>query len=183
LVQHASCRGAVRGNDAVTSANPQELGIMPKLVIVLTIFLVLGGILWNGISLDVLERLWSQLLGRAGGPMSFRFILQPLMAAIAAIHGGIKDAQAGRPPYFQIIMLNPQARIGRLREGLSATARIILLGLLMDLIYQLLVLKTFYPNEAVIIALVLAFLPYLLIRGPATRIARWWHGSVPGDGR
>ena len=46
----------------------------------------------------------------------------------------------------------------------------------MDVIYQFMVLKTFYPAEALIIALMLAFVPYLLIRGPVTRIARRWYG-------
>ncbi len=32
--------------------------------------------------------------------MTFRFILQPVMAAIAALHDGIKDARLGRSPYF-----------------------------------------------------------------------------------
>jgi hypothetical protein len=32
----------------------------------------------------------------------------------------------------------------------------------------------FYPGEALIVALLLAFVPYLLIRGPAERIARRW---------
>jgi hypothetical protein len=50
-----------------------------------------------------------------------------------------------------------------------ATARIILLGLVMDVIYQALVLRTFYPNEALIIALLLAFVPYLIIRGLVLR--------------
>jgi len=39
-------------------------------------------------------------------------------------------------------------------------------------IYQLLVLKTFYPNEALVIALLLAFVPYLIIRGLVFRVAR-----------
>ena len=47
---------------------------------------------------------------------------------------------------------------------MNATARIILLALPMHLIYQLLVLKTLYPNGAVVIAMLLAFRPYLLIR-------------------
>jgi len=47
----------------------------------------------------------------------------------------------------------------------------------MDVIYQLLVLKTFYPGEAVIIAILLAFVPYLLLRGPIARVARRWQGS------
>jgi hypothetical protein len=44
----------------------------------------------------------------------------------------------------------------------------------MDAIYQATVLKTFYPGEAVIVAILLAFVPYLLLRGPVARVARWW---------
>jgi hypothetical protein len=36
------------------------------------------------------------------------------------------------------------------------------------------VLKTFYPVEALLIAILLAFVPYVLIRGPAARVARRW---------
>jgi putative membrane protein len=41
-----------------------------------------------------------------------------------------------------------------------------LLGIGMDVIYQLKQLGTLFPGEAVIIALALAFLPYLLLSGP-----------------
>jgi hypothetical protein len=34
------------------------------------------------------------------------------------------------------------------------------------------VLKTFYPNEALVVALLLAFVPYLIIRGFVLRVAR-----------
>ena len=105
--------------------------------------------------------------------MAFRFILQPVMAAIVALRDGVEDAKAGRTAYFWTQLTNPVERGGRLREGLIATARIILLGLGMDVIYQLIVLKTFYPGEAVIVAVALAFFPYLLLRGPIARIARW----------
>ena len=70
------------------------------------------------------------------------------------------------------VLRDPQKRVGRLREGLNATARIILLGLVMDVIYQLIVLKTFYPNEALVIAVLLAFVPYLILRGLVLRVAR-----------
>jgi hypothetical protein len=50
----------------------------------------------------------------------------------------------------------------------------------MDVIYQLLVLNTFYPNEALIVALLFAFVPYLIIRGVALRVARRWRdGASP----
>ena len=66
---------------------------------------------------------------------------------------------------------------GRLNEALIATARIILLGLAMDTIYQFIEFETFHPAEAVIIALLLAFVPYLLLRGLIARIARRWVGT------
>jgi hypothetical protein len=167
----------------MTDANPQILGPLPKLVIGLIALLIAAGLLRYTVAPERLELIWRQLIERPSGPMSFRFILQPAMAAIAAIHDGVKDARGGRPPYFWTIARNPRERVGRLREGLTATARIILFALAMDLIYQVLVFKTFYPNEAVIVALVLAFVPYLLIRGPVARIVRWRRGGASGEVR
>ena len=167
----------------MSNAAPQELGVLAKLVIVLAIVLIVAGVLWHGVTGATLRRFWHDLVERPDEPMRFRFVLQPLMAAIAAIHDGREDARAGRSPYFMTVLRNPQERVGRLREGLNATARIILLGLVMDVIYQLIVLKTFYPNEALVIALLLAFVPYLIIRGLVLRIARSrirgsrWEGS------
>ena len=103
------------------------------------------------------------------------------MAAIAAMRDGIKDARTGRSPYLWTVLTDPRKRGARLREGLISTARIILLGLGVDAIYQFVVLKTFYPGEAVIVAIVLAFVPYLLLRGPIARIARSWPGGAPAD--
>jgi hypothetical protein len=99
------------------------------------------------------------------------------MATIAAAHDGINDARLGRSPYFWTVLHDADRRGKRLSEGLASTARIILLGLGMDTIYQLKVLGSFYPGEAVIIALALAFVPYLLLRGPVARIARLWIGE------
>ena len=113
--------------------------------------------------------------------MTFRFILQPIMATIAALYDGVEDARTGRSPYLWTILTNQAERGGRLREGLISTARVILLGLCMDAIYQFIEFKTFHPAEAVIIALLLAFVPYLLLRGPCARIARWWRGDEPAN--
>jgi hypothetical protein len=149
----------------------QELGLLATFVIALAIALILAGVVWYGVTLAVFERIGHDLAQRPSRPMSFRFILQPSMAAIAAIHDGLKDARRGRSPYFWTVVSKPEERVARLREGLNATARIILLGLAMDVVYQLIVLETFYPVEALIIALVLAFLPYLALRGLVLRIA------------
>jgi len=131
---------------------------------------------------DVLSRIWDDLVARPGGPMSFRFVLQPVMATVMAIRDGIKDAHTGRSPYFWTVLFDRGERNARLREGLSATARIIVLGLAMDAIYQFKVLGTFYPGEALIIALALAFVPYLLVRGPVARLVRWRQRRTSANG-
>ncbi|HUC11454.1 MAG TPA: hypothetical protein VL985_13650 [Stellaceae bacterium] len=161
-------------------AEPQKLSLLAKLVGASIVVLIVAGIVWHGVTAATFERIWRQLIERADAPMRFRFILQPLMAAIAAVLNGFKDARTGRSPYFWTILGKPGERVGRLEEGLNATARIIFLGLVMDAIYQVIVLKRFYPAEAVIVALLFAFVPYVIIRGPAARIARRWFG-VPAE--
>ena len=166
----------------MSNATPQELGVLAKLVLVLAIVLIVAGVVWHGVTVETLRGFWHDLIERPDAPMRFRFILQPLMAALAAIHDGREDARAGRSPYFMTVLRNPQERVGLLREGLNATARIILLGLVMDVIYQLIVLRTFYPNEALVIALLLAFVPYLIIRGLVLRVVRSRIGRSRGEG-
>ena len=160
------------------AGDDREHSTLALAVALLALGLVLLGALWYGLSSEVLHRQWRDLVDRPGGPMSFRFVLQPAMAMIAAAHDGIRDAQLGRSPYFWTVWSNPEKRAGRLREGLVSTARIMLLGIGMDAFYQLSVLKTFYPAEAVLVAVALAFVPYALLRGPISRLARWWLGRT-----
>lgn len=119
-----------------------------------------------------LKRFWVDVVERPSGPMKFRFLLQPVMATIAAWKDATKDAATGRSPYFWTVLTDPIRRRDRLAEGLRATGTILGIGLAMDLAYQALVLKHFYPVEAVTVALALAFVPYLLLRGPLARLMR-----------
>ena len=148
--------------------------VLAQVVWALVILFLLAGVAWYGLSGEVLKRIWQNLIERPGGPMTFRVILQPVMATVAAALAGMRDARAGRSPYFWAILRDPRQRGPRLQEGMVATARIILLGLVMDVIYQIVVFDTFHPGEAAIVALLLAFVPYLLLRGPVARIAAWW---------
>lgn len=143
-------------------------------------FIVLGA-LTRGISAEEVERLWRNVADRPGGPMTFRFILQPVMAAIAAFRDGVRDGRTGRSPYMWTVVTNRSEGVERLQEGFYATGQIILLGLAMDTIYQVIVLKAFYPAEAAVVALLLAFLPYLLLRGPIARFTRWRRGETPSS--
>jgi hypothetical protein len=155
-----------------TQATPCGARLMAWLVVVVAAAFLVLGLAWYGFSLEVHKRIWRDIAERPGGPMAFRFLLQPAMAAIAAVHDGVKDVRTNRSPYFWTVLHDPGQRGGRLREGLLSTARIILLGLGMDAIYQWRVLGTFYPGEALVVALLLAVVPYFLLRGPVCRIAR-----------
>jgi hypothetical protein len=157
----------------MTTARPR-LTLLGRTFLVVALLLIGIGTLWYGFSADTHQRLWRDIFDRAGGPMSFRFILQPTMAVIAAIADGVTDARLGRTPYLWTILHEPGKRAARLNEGLNATARVLLLGIGMDAIYQYRVFQTFYPSESVVTAVLLAFIPYLLLRGPITRVARWW---------
>jgi hypothetical protein len=149
---------------------------LARLVIVPMVAFVVLGVVLHGFSVTEFKRIWQNLLDRPSGPMTFRFILQPIMATIAALFDGVKDARSGRTAYLWAILTNSAKRGVRLHEGLISTARVILLGLCMDLIYQYIAFDTFHPAEAATIAGLLAFVPYLLLRGPIARVARWWLG-------
>ena len=161
----------------MTDPNTEKLGWLARLTLVCLILLIIGGVVWYGVTFAIIRRIWQQLIERPSEPMAFRFVLQPLMAAIAAFLHGRKDARLGRSPYFWTVVSSRQERVARLREGLNATARIIVLGLVMDSIYQLIILERFYPVEAVIVAVLLGFVPYVIIRGVVTRIVYRWRGS------
>jgi hypothetical protein len=121
---------------------------------------------------EPLLRIWENLLDRPSGPLALRFLLQPTVASVLAIRDGIKDAREGRSPYFWTVLSNPAERRSRLSEGVKATGKIMILAVVLDAAYQIIKLGTFYPGEAIIVAFVLGFLPYLILRGPAARIAR-----------
>lgn len=158
----------------MTEQIPKYKLVLARVVVVLMLAFVVLGLAWYGFSAEVRTRIWQNLFERPGGPLVFRFILQPTMASIAAFRDGLKDARSGRAPFLATILSDPQKRAGRLNEAIVATAQIILLGLVMDGIYQFMEFDAFHPAEAVIIALVLAFLPYMLLRGLFAGIARRW---------
>jgi len=162
-----------RGSAMTHTPSPSAI-VQARLAVALIVGLIVLGIVCYGLSAQDLKRVWNQILARPGGPMTFRFILQPAMAAIAATRDGVNDARTGRSPYLWTVLRSGAERGGRLWEGFRATARILILGVVMDAIYQFIVLRRFYPAEAAFVALLLALLPYVLLRGPIARVARHW---------
>ena len=114
----------------------------------------------------------SQLAARVSGPLKFRLVLQPLMASFLAIRSGLADARTGRPPYFWGLLSDPGQRADMLKDGWKSVGKVFVLALVLDVVYQIIVLRFVYPGEAIIVAFVLAILPYLILRGLVTRLVR-----------
>jgi hypothetical protein len=109
---------------------------------------------------------------RIDGPLRFRIVLQPAMAAFFAIRSGLRDSRLGKPPYFWALATDPSHRGEMAREGWKSVGKIFILALVLDVIFQIFVLHTVYPGGAIVVAIVLAIVPYLILRGVVTRIAR-----------
>lgn len=121
---------------------------------------------------DTVARIVHDIFGRLDGPLHFRFFLQPTMAIIFAIRDGLRDARKGRPAYFWALFTEPNLRGELLRTGWKSVSKIFILAVVLDVIYQVIAFHWFYPFETLLVAVLLALIPYLLIRGPVNRIKR-----------
>jgi hypothetical protein len=97
-----------------------------------------------------------------------------LAAAIIACRAGFRDARTRRPAYGWAILTNPVDRHELLREGWRELARVFIVAVLVDLIYEVIVFHQIYLVQSFIVAGLLALLPYPLIRGSVNRIVRRW---------
>jgi hypothetical protein len=121
---------------------------------------------------EMLQRVWDNLIGRTSGPMNFRLIIQPAVAIFIAIRAGLNDAREGRPAFFWAALSNRAYRPELLRQGWKDVGKVFILAIVLDSIYQLIVHGGVYVLELLITAVVLAIVPYVLVRGPVNRIAR-----------
>jgi hypothetical protein len=122
---------------------------------------------------ELLKQFWPDLMGRVHGPFAFRFILQPLSAALIACRAGLRDARSGRPAYGWEVLTNAPGRKDLLREAWRELTKVFLIAVAIDLIYEVVVLREIHPVQSLVVAAVLALLPYPLFRGVVNRIVRW----------
>ena len=69
--------------------------LMARVVVVIIVAFLVAGVVTYGFSADVRDRVWHDLLERPSHLFRFRFVLQPVMAGLAALHDGIADARNG----------------------------------------------------------------------------------------
>jgi hypothetical protein len=129
---------------------------------------------------DWLKQTLEHILGRMSGPMWLRIIIQPLVSFIIGLRAGIRDAHTGKPPFGWAVLSGHTQRRALLKQGWKDIARVFVASIVLDLIYQISVLRWIYPLQAVFVATLLASLPYVLARGPANRLVKLWrsrHGK------
>ena len=127
--------------------------------------------------LEMVARGFEQLIGRLSGPLNFRLFVMPTVVTILAIRAGLKDAREGQPAFMWAIFTNPDQRRRLIRSGLSDVGKIFIVAVVLDSAYQLFVLREFHVLQVLFVAVACAIVPYVLIRGPVTRLTRGWYKS------
>lgn len=121
---------------------------------------------------SIWQRVVENLVGRLNGPFDDRLIMEPLMATMYALIDGIIDARKGQPAYFWAIFAYPERRHELVKAGWKSAGKMFAVAGIIDVIYQLRMFHWVYPFETIIVACVLAIVPYVLLRGLFNRIAR-----------
>jgi len=113
-----------------------------------------------------------ELPQRLSGSGRLRFILQPLLAILLGVRGGLTDAKTGNPLFlFGLIFATGQRR-GLLRSAAEAIGIMLAVGIILDIVFQLVLYRDAHPGAALLIALILICIPYALSRALTNRMAR-----------
>lgn len=125
---------------------------------------------------EAILRGWSNLLHRLDGPMHFRFIIQPVVAALLGARAGLRDARVGEPPLLVALVRREHRarRRERLRHAWSDIGKVFIVAATLDATYQVWVHQGIFLLELLLTATLLALVPYGLVRGATCRLARAW---------
>jgi hypothetical protein len=122
--------------------------------------------------LEMISSRGQQLLGRLDGPLHFRLVVMPTVVTLLAIRAGVLDARGGRPAFLWALFFHPPGRAALVRSAVKDIGRVFVVACVLDSVYQLAFLRVFYPGLVLVVAVACAIVPYVVIRGPANRLAR-----------
>jgi hypothetical protein len=121
---------------------------------------------------DFLNRSIELLVGRESGPLHMRLVIQPTIATIIAIKAGLRDARLGSPPFLWTFLTDASERRRLVQSGWKDIGKVFTIAFLVDVAYQLFVFRWFYPLQSLSVAVIVAVVPYVALRGIVTRVAR-----------
>jgi hypothetical protein len=110
---------------------------------------------------------------RFTGAGRLRFILQPAMAILLGVRAGLADARAGHPPYLWGLVFHAGRRRELLRSGFAAVRNLLAMGILADIVFQVVLYSAVHPAVALLVGPVLICMPYAVSRALARRLCGW----------
>lgn len=113
-----------------------------------------------------------ELPKRFTGSGNFRFILQPVVAIILGMYGGLGDARAGKPPYLLGLVFHAKHRRELLRSGFAAISNLLAIGIILDIIFQFVLYRAIHPGAALLVGPILICVPYAISRALTTRLTQ-----------
>ena len=127
---------------------------------------------------EIFVRFWENLWSRPAGPMRLRFVFQPIVACILAIRAGMRDAGQGRTAFLLALIMNHHDnRRELISESWGDVGKLFIMACLLDLIFQVIVLRWIYPLETFVVAFILAIIPYVFVRSLSRRIVKLFKRS------
>ena len=146
--------------------------VLALIVIVVSIPFALVDTLETGRLYLFSSQFLQELPQRFSGTGRFRFILQPLIAILLGVRGGIADAKAGNPPYLFNLVFAAGRRREILRSAWTAISTLFAMGIILDVVFQLVLYGEVHPGAALLVGPILIFTPYVISRALTTRLVR-----------
>ena len=106
------------------------------------------------------------------GQGQFRLVLQPAMALVLGIRAGIADARDGYRPFLRRLLAADEPRGALFKDSVKRALNPLALAFSLDVILQRLTLGYVRPLAAIVVAAVLVWIPFALIRGASNRFWR-----------
>lgn len=113
-----------------------------------------------------------ELPQRFTGPGRLRLLLQPMTAIVLGVRGGLADVKAGKPPYLHGLLFHAEHRRGFWRSGVAHIRNLLAVGIVLDIVFQLILYHSVHPGVALVVAPILICIPYALSRALTNRLVR-----------
>ena len=122
---------------------------------------------------------WEHLVADlTSGRGQLRLVLQPTVAIVLGARLGIADAREQAPPFLLRLATGSHERVALLKRSLSDVVMPLCVAVIIDGILQHYTLNRVRPLGAVVVGVLLVWLPYSIARALANRIYRRRHRTA-----
>ena len=109
------------------------------------------------------------------GQGQFRLLLLPAVALVLGVRAGIADAREGTLPFARRLRQGNEPREQLMKDSVKRALNPLALAFVLDVILQRLTLGYVRPLVAIVVAAVLVWIPFVIVRGVMNRFWRRSH--------